>query len=100
MKFPHEQFFNIPLECVVLATVHQLPGLPNFKSFNLYGNVDHPVRLDLYTARQPAYNDAPCAIYDLVGGVYVLRPPEAVVRRVRQHAVMPDSVQKAREVLA
>ncbi len=64
MRFLHERFFNEPAECDSLRAT-QLSGIvhPPFASFNVYGDLEKPARLDLYAQAKPEYNDRPVATF-------------------------------------
>lgn len=63
LKFQREIFLNEPAECEALKATH-LQGLdvPEFHSFTQCGDAAAPVRLDLFTKKQPEYNDQPIAV--------------------------------------
>lgn len=68
------QFYHAPDDPQWLreTALKNLPDVPSFRSFVLYGNEDCPDRVDLYPGRWPLVGDRAIAVYraDAIGNLH------------------------------
>jgi hypothetical protein len=70
-----ERFKDTPEECQHLRDTH-LKGFDTlpFSSYTIAGDVDDPVRLDLFANQRPAHNEYPISVFNREGDTLVLEP--------------------------